>query len=54
MAYMNLLIRYRADLLSALEEYKQQIEVADGWVQKAFAVKKIKAGRAIPVTDRNR
>jgi tetratricopeptide (TPR) repeat protein len=46
MAYMNLLIRYRADLLSTPEEYNQQIEVADGWVHKALATKKIKAERA--------
>src|SRR6266567_1453042 len=38
MAYMNLLIRYRADLLSA-PEYKQQIEVADGWIEKTLAMK---------------
>jgi Tfp pilus assembly protein PilF len=46
MAYMNLLIRYRADLLSTPEEYKQQIEVAEGWIQKALGTKKIKAERA--------
>jgi tetratricopeptide (TPR) repeat protein len=46
MAYMNLLIRYRADLISTPEEYKQQIEVADGWIEKALAMKKIKSKRA--------
>ena len=46
MAYMNLLIRYRADLLSTPEEYKQQIEIADRWIEKALALKKIKAERA--------
>jgi Tfp pilus assembly protein PilF len=46
MAYMNLLIRYRADLLDTPEEYRQAIEVADDWVQKALATKKMKAERA--------
>jgi hypothetical protein len=46
MAYMNLLIRYRADLLNTPEEYRQAIEVADDWVQKALATKKMKAERA--------
>ena len=45
MAYMNLLIRYRADLLSTPEEYKQQIDIADGWIEKALATKKVKAAR---------
>src|SRR5260370_988028 len=46
MAYMNLLIRYRADLLSTPEEYNQQIEVAGSWIQRALAMKQIKAARA--------
>jgi tetratricopeptide (TPR) repeat protein len=45
MAYMNLLIRERADLSDSPEEYKKQIEEADGWVQKALDTKKIKAAR---------
>ena len=45
MAYMNLLIRERADLADNTEEYKKQIEVADGWVQKALDTKKAKAAR---------
>jgi len=45
MAYMNLLIRERADLADSPEEYKKEIEVADGWVQKALETKKIKAAR---------
>jgi len=40
MAYMNLFIRERADLLGSTEEYKRDIEVADQWVQKAIAAKK--------------
>jgi len=45
MAYMNLLIRYRADLDDTEEQYKKDIEDADAWVQKALATKKIKAER---------
>jgi Tfp pilus assembly protein PilF len=46
MAYMNLLIRERADLADSPEVYKKDIEVADNWVQKALDTKKIKAERA--------
>ena len=46
MAYMNLLIRERADLADSPEAYKKDIEVADNWVQKALDTKKIKAERA--------
>jgi len=46
MAYMNLLIRERADLADTPEQYKKDIEAADGWVQKALETKKIKAARA--------
>ena len=40
MAYMNLLIRERADLLDSAAEYKGQVVIADDWVRKALAVKK--------------
>jgi Tfp pilus assembly protein PilF len=43
MAYENLLIRERADLMDSKEEYEKQIQVADDWVQKALATKKLKA-----------
>jgi tetratricopeptide (TPR) repeat protein len=46
MAYMNLLIRERADLSDSPDQYKKDIEVADNWVQKALDTKKIKAERA--------
>jgi len=46
MAYLNLLIRGRADLLDSADEYKKQLEIADGWLQKALDTKKIKAARA--------
>ncbi len=45
MAYMNLLIREKADLADNPDEYKKEIEEADGWVQKALDTKKIKAAR---------
>jgi tetratricopeptide (TPR) repeat protein len=43
MAYENLLIRERADLMDNKQEYDQQIKVADNWVQKALDTKKRKA-----------
>jgi len=43
MAYENLLIRERADLVDNKDEYEKQIKVADDWVQKALATKKMKA-----------
>lgn len=46
MAYLNLLIRERADLSESPEDYKKQIEEADGWVQKALDTKKAKAAKA--------
>jgi tetratricopeptide (TPR) repeat protein len=45
MAYMNLLIRYRADLDDTQDEYKKDIEQADNYIQKALATKKIKNER---------
>jgi Tfp pilus assembly protein PilF len=45
MAYENLLIRERADLMDSKDEYEKEIKIADGWVQKALDTKKIKAER---------
>jgi hypothetical protein len=45
MAYVNLLIRERADWLDSAEAYRRDIALADGWVQKALASKKLKAQR---------
>jgi Tfp pilus assembly protein PilF len=45
MAYVNLLIRERADLDESGDEYKKDVETADNWVQKAMQTKKIKAER---------
>jgi tetratricopeptide (TPR) repeat protein len=43
MAYENLLIRERADLMETPEQYKKETEIADDWVQRALATKKKKA-----------
>lgn len=41
MAYMNLLIRYKADLSDTPEDYKKQSAIADNWVNKAMEARKI-------------
>jgi tetratricopeptide (TPR) repeat protein len=46
MAYMNLLIRERADLADNEDDYKKDIATADTWVQKALDTKKMKAAKA--------
>jgi len=46
MAYLNLLHRERADLASSSDEYKADIDKADGWVQKTLETKKIKQAEA--------
>src|SRR5450432_2571493 len=43
MAYENLLVRERADLADSKEEYEKQITIANNWIDKALATKKIKA-----------
>ena len=43
MAYMNLLVRERADLRSTAAEYRQDVAEADGWVQKVLAIRKERA-----------
>src|SRR5579872_148788 len=43
MVYMNLLMRERASLRDTAEEYRQDIEEADLWVQKAMETKRSKA-----------
>jgi hypothetical protein len=43
MAYLNLLIRERADLAENPDDYKKDIATADDWVQKALNAKKVKA-----------
>lgn len=45
MAYENLLVRERADLVDTKEEYEKQIKVAENWVDKVMTTKKVKAER---------
>jgi tetratricopeptide (TPR) repeat protein len=45
MAYKNLMIRTRADLLDSPEEYAKHIKEADDWLQKTLDTRKIKAER---------
>jgi tetratricopeptide (TPR) repeat protein len=45
MAYMNLLLRERADLAEQTAAYDADIEAADNWMQKALETRKIKAER---------
>jgi tetratricopeptide (TPR) repeat protein len=45
MAYMNLLIRYRADLEDTKEQYAADVKEADSWVQKALETTKKKAAK---------
>jgi tetratricopeptide (TPR) repeat protein len=54
MAYMNLLIRYRADLLDSHDEYKRANEEADRWVRKTLETQKKNAEkRAAAPTAQN-
>jgi TonB family protein len=46
MAYMNLLIRERADLADSPEQYRSETELADQWVHKALDAKKAQAAAA--------
>lgn len=43
MAYLNLLIRERADLADNKDDYDKDIATADSWVAKALEAKKLKA-----------
>ena len=45
MAYMNLLVRERADLADTPQEYQEDVKTADNWVQKTLDTKKLKASR---------
>lgn len=46
MAYMNLMVRERADLLDDKAEYDKATTEADAWLAKYLETKKIKAARA--------
>jgi TonB family protein len=45
MAYMNLLIRERADLRDNAADYQRDVAEANGWVDKALAAKRTQAGQ---------
>jgi tetratricopeptide (TPR) repeat protein len=45
MAYLNLLLRQRADWADSPAEYQKEIAAADVWVQKAVEARKLKAAR---------
>lgn len=45
MAYMNLLYRERADLADSPAEYQKDVDLADGFIQKALDTRKMKAER---------
>jgi TonB family protein len=48
MAYMNLLIRERADLADSPEQYRSETELANQWVQKALDTKQAQASSIPP------
>ena len=45
MAYMNLLIRYKADMADTQEEFRKQWDLADTWMTKTLDTRKIKADK---------
>jgi len=50
MSYENLLIRERAYLADTKEEYDQQVKIADNWLDKAMATKKLKEEKKAKAT----
>lgn len=53
MAYMNLLIRYRADLDDTKEQYQADAKEADDWVQKALETTKKKAAKKAAAAEQS-
>jgi tetratricopeptide (TPR) repeat protein len=45
MAYLNLLLRERADLADSKEAYEKDVQAADDWTQRTLDTKKLKASR---------
>lgn len=43
MAYMNLIVRQRADLLDSKDDYEREFAAANEWVQKSLDTKRMKA-----------
>jgi len=54
MAYLNLLIRERADLADSPEQYRNETATADDWIQKALAAKRAQAGNPVAGPQRIR
>jgi TonB family protein len=52
MAYLNLLIRERADLRDTEEQYEADVKVAEEWVQKTLDTKKAKAQAGVAESPR--
>jgi len=53
MAYMNLVVRERADLADSPEEYARQIADADAWVRKDLETKRARAVANQPSGERS-
>ncbi len=51
MSYMNLLIRYRADLRDTKEEYAADVKEADEWMAKTLETQKAKAAKKAAALD---
>lgn len=51
MSYMNLLIRYRADLEDTKEQYAEDVKQADDWMNKAMQTTKDKAAKKAASSD---
>lgn len=49
MAYMNLLIRERADLRDTREQWQRDVAVANQWIEKTLETKKLRAQQLPPV-----
>jgi Tfp pilus assembly protein PilF len=53
MSYMNLLVRYRADLDDTKEQYDADIKEANDWVQKSLETTKRKAAKKNAVAEQS-
>ncbi|HUA21311.1 MAG TPA: hypothetical protein VMB25_21340 [Bryobacteraceae bacterium] len=53
MAYMNLLIREKADFDDDADAYKKDVAQADNWMQKSLDTRKMKAQKAAEAAARN-
>jgi len=53
MAYMNLLIREKADFDDNSDDYKKDVAQADNWMQKSLDTRKLKAAKAAAAAAQN-